>query len=59
MNLNKLHAAYEKAIDAMLEASPEMPRELAEQAVQAIAELVLATINAELTKEPGDATDHN
>jgi len=58
MNLEKFHAAYEKAVLAMLEASPEMPRDLAERAVQAIAELVLATINAELTEELDDATDN-
>jgi len=58
MNFDKIHVAYEKAVLAMLEASPEMPRDLAERAVQAIAELVLATINAELTEELDDATDN-
>jgi len=58
MNFDKIHVAYEKAVLVMLEASPEMPRDLAERAVQAIAELVLATINAELTEELDDATDN-
>lgn len=55
MNVNTIHQAYEKAVLAMLEAAPDMPRDLAEKAVEAIAELVLATINAELTKEEQDA----
>jgi hypothetical protein len=59
MNVTKIHEAYEKAINAMLEAAPDMPRDLAEKAVQAIAELVLATINAELTKEEQDAIANN
>lgn len=58
MNLKKFHAAYEKAVLAMLEASPEMPRDLAERAVQAIAELVLALINIEVEKELDNATDN-
>jgi hypothetical protein len=36
-----------------------MPRDLAERAVEAIAELVLATINAELNLEVHDAIDNN
>jgi hypothetical protein len=59
MNVTKIHQAYEKAVNAMLEAAPDMPRDLAEKAVQAIAELVLATINAELTKEEQDAIANN
>jgi hypothetical protein len=59
MTVTKIHEAYEKAINAMLEAAPDMPRDLAEKAVQAIAELVLATINAELTKEEQDAIANN
>jgi hypothetical protein len=55
MNVKKIHEAYERAVNAMLEAAPDMPRELAEKAVEAIADLVLATINAELTKEEQDA----
>jgi hypothetical protein len=45
MNVNKIHEAYEKAINVMLEAG--MPLDLAEKAVQSITELVLATINAQ------------
>jgi hypothetical protein len=59
MNVTKIHQAYEKAVNAMLEAAPDMPRDLAEKAVEAIAELVLATINAELTKEEQDAIANN
>ena len=59
MNVNTIHQAYEKAVLAMLEAAPDMPRDLAEKAVEAIAELVLATINAELTKEEQDAIANN
>lgn len=46
-----LHNAYEQAVSAMLEAAPDMPRDLAEKAVEAIGELILATINAELAKQ--------
>jgi hypothetical protein len=59
MNTKPIHEAYEKAVLAMLEAAPDMPRDLAERAVEAIAELVLATINAELNLEMHDATDNN
>ena len=58
MNVKPIHIAYEKAVLAMLEATPDMPRDLAERAVEAIAELVLATINAELTVEVQDAVDN-
>jgi len=59
MNVKKIHEAYDRAVNAMLEAAPDMPRELAEKAVEAIADLVLATINAELTKEEQDAIANN
>jgi hypothetical protein len=59
MNVTKIHQAYEKAVLAMLEAAPDMPRDLAEKAVEAIAELVLATINAELSKEEIEDATHN
>jgi hypothetical protein len=39
------------AVLAMMEATPKMPRETAEKAVEAIAELVLAVINSELSEE--------
>jgi hypothetical protein len=51
MNVNTIQKAYEMAVDAMMQATPEMPRETAEKAVEAIAELVLAVINSELTEE--------
>ena len=54
-----LHNAYEQAVSAMLEAAPDMPRDLAEKAVEAIGTLILATINAELAKqETQNATNH-
>jgi hypothetical protein len=51
MNVKTIHQAYEMAVDAMMQATPEMPREVAEKAVEAIAELVLAVINSELSEE--------
>jgi len=51
MNVTTIEKAYEMAVDAMMQATPEMPREIAEKAVEAIAELVLAVINSELTEE--------
>jgi hypothetical protein len=51
MNVQTIQKAYEMAVDAMMQATPEMPRETAEKAVEAIAELVLAVINSELTEE--------
>jgi hypothetical protein len=51
MNVKSIQKAYEMAVDAMMQASPEMPRETAEKAVEAIAELVLAVINSELSEE--------
>jgi hypothetical protein len=59
MNIKPIHAAYEKAVAAMLEAAPDMPRDLAERAVEAIGTLILATINAELAKqEAQNAVDY-
>jgi len=51
MNVQTIQKAYEMAVDAMMQATPEMPREVAEKAVEAIAELVLAVINSELSEE--------
>jgi hypothetical protein len=51
MNVKSIEKAYEMAVDAMMQANPEMPRKIAEKAVEAIAELVLAVINSELTEE--------
>jgi len=51
MNVQTIEKAYLMAVEAMMEATPEMPREIAEKAVEAIAELVLAVINSELTEE--------
>jgi hypothetical protein len=51
MNIKSIEKAYEMAVDAMMQATPEMPRETAEKAVEAIAELVLAVINSELSEE--------
>jgi len=51
MNVKSIQKAYEMAVNAMMQATPEMPRETAEKAVEAIAELVLAVINSELSEE--------
>ena len=51
MNVQTIQKAYEMAVEAMMEATPDMPRETAEKAVEAIAELVLAVINSELSEE--------
>jgi hypothetical protein len=51
MNVKTIEKAYLMAVEAMMEATPEMPREVAEKAVEAIAELVLAVINSELSEE--------
>jgi hypothetical protein len=51
MNVKTIEKAYLMAVDAMMQATPEMPRETAEKAVEAIAELVLAVIHSELTEE--------
>ena len=50
MNVQTIQTAYEMAVEAMMEAT-DMPRETAEKAVEAIAELVLAVINSELSEE--------
>lgn len=57
MNVQKLEEAYDKAVVAMLNATGCTPDQ-AEEAVQAIAELVFATINAELPEDKDHAT-HN
>jgi hypothetical protein len=51
MKIKSIEKAYEMAVLAMMDATPEMPREVAEKAVEAIAELVLAVINSELSEE--------
>ena len=51
MNVQTIQKAYEMAVEAMMQVTPEMPRETAEKAVEAIAELVLAVINSELSEE--------
>lgn len=51
MNVQTIEKAYLFAVEAMMEATPEMPRATAEKAVEAIAELVLAVIHSELTEE--------
>ena len=51
MNVQTIQKAYEMAVEAMMDATPTMPREVAEKAVEAIAELVLAVINSELSEE--------
>lgn len=57
MELDFLEQAYDKAVVAMLNATGCTPDQ-AEHAVQAIAELVFATINAELPEDKDHATNH-
>jgi hypothetical protein len=42
------------AVQTMMQASPEMPREVAEAAVEAIATIVIATIAEELDNDEAD-----
>ena len=59
MNTTRIQAAYQMAVQTMMQASPEMPREIAEAAVEAIAALVIATIAEELDSDEADnATCH-
>lgn len=61
MNLRPIEEAYGAAVTVMLAAVPGMSQEQAMAAVEAIAELVLATIQAELTQEEEqqNAIDHH
>jgi hypothetical protein len=55
----RIQAAYQMAVETMMQASPEMPRNVAEAAVEAIATLVIATIAEELdNSEAEDAVKH-
>ena len=54
MNQTRIQAAYQMAIQTMMQASPEMPREVAEAAVEAIATLVIATIAEELDNDEAE-----
>jgi hypothetical protein len=54
MNRTRIQAAYQVAVQTMMQASPEMPREVAEAAVEAIATLVIATIAEELDNDEAD-----
>ena len=54
MNTTRIQAAYQIAVQTMMQASPEMPREVAEAAVDAIATLVIATIAEELDNDEAD-----
>lgn len=54
MNQTRIQAAYQMAVQTMMQASPEMPREVAEAAVEAIASLVIATIAEELDNDEAD-----
>jgi CheY-specific phosphatase CheX len=59
MNTTRIQAAYQIAVQTMMQASPEMPREVAEAAVDAIATLVIATIAEELDSEGSDNATHH
>lgn len=54
MNTTRIQAAYQIAVQTMMQASPEMPRDVAEAAVEAIATLVIATIAEELDNDEAD-----
>ena len=54
MNQTRIQAAYQMAVQTMMQASPEMPREVAEAAVEAIATLVIATIAEELNSDEAE-----
>jgi len=54
MNQTRIQAAYQMAVQTMMEASPEMPREVAVAAVEAIATLVIATIAEELDNDEAE-----
>jgi hypothetical protein len=54
MNQTRIQAAYQMAVQTMMQASPEMPREVAEAAVEAIATLVIATIAEELDNDEAE-----
>ena len=47
------------AVATMMAASPDMPQEVAEAAVEAIANLVIATIAEELDKSEADNATHH
>jgi hypothetical protein len=51
MNQTRIQEAYQMAVQTMMEASPNMPQEVAEAAVEAIASLVIATIVEELDQD--------
>lgn len=59
MNQTRIQAAYQIAVQTMMQASPEMPREVAEAAVEAIAALVIATIAEELNNDEADHATHH
>jgi hypothetical protein len=59
MNQTRIQAAYQVAVQTMMAASPEMPREVAEAAVEAIATLVIATIAEELDKDEAENATHH
>jgi hypothetical protein len=59
MNTTRIQAAYQMAVQTMMQASPEMPREIAEAAVEAIAALVIATIAEELDSDEADNATHH
>jgi hypothetical protein len=58
VNVAALEQAYEKAVLAFLNAVPTASEKQAEACVEAIAEMVLATLASQLT-EDSHATDHH
>ena len=58
MNTTRIQAAYQIAVQTMMEAA-EMPRDVAETCVDAIATLVIATIAEELNSDEADNATHH
>ena len=59
MNTTRIQEAYQMAVATMMAASPDMPQEVAEAAVEAIANLVIATIAEELDKDEAENATHH
>jgi|LakMenEpi03Aug12_release.lakeMendotaPanAssembly.Ray.scaffolds.fasta_scaffold792392_2 hypothetical protein len=58
MNVAALEQAYDKAVCAFLNAVPSASEEQAEACIEAICEMVLATLASQLTEE-AHATDNH
>ena len=59
MNTTRIQEAYQMAVATMMAESPDMPQEVAEAAVEAIDNLVIATIAEELDKDEAENATHH